>query len=131
MAHSHLTWLICRPRMTLLSKRCDLQAWEHAPLETLQLVAHLRDVREGKGERRCGWDAYIWLAHHHPRTLLVNLPEVAKVLHTAHTLIAFIQYKIRSDYVSSSHTRLARCLILEGWIHRVQAIILYNKWFRQ
>ncbi|CAL5227769.1 g10789 [Coccomyxa viridis] len=55
------------------------RAWEHAPLETLQLVAHLRDVREGKGEKRCGSDAYIWLAHYHPRTLIVNLPEVVKV----------------------------------------------------
>ncbi len=43
-------------------------------------MAHLRDVREGKGERERGWDAYIWLAQKHPRTLLVNLPEVAKVL---------------------------------------------------
>lgn len=49
-------------------------------METLQLVAHLRDVREGKGEKRCGSDAYIWLAHYHPRTLIVNLPEVVKVL---------------------------------------------------
>ena len=56
-----------------------MQAWEHAPLETLQLVAHLRDVREGKGEKRCGSDAYIWLAHYHPRTLIINLPEVVKV----------------------------------------------------
>ena len=60
----------------------ELQAWEHAPLETLQLVAHLRDVREGKGEKERGWDAYIWLAQKHPRTLLVNLPEVVKVLST-------------------------------------------------
>lgn len=60
---------------------CDLQAWARAPVETLQLVAHLRDVREGKGERERGWDAYIWLAHKHPRTLLVNLPEMVKVLH--------------------------------------------------
>ena len=49
-------------------------------METLQLVAHLRDVREGKGERERSWDAYIWLAQKHPRTLLVNLPEVVKVL---------------------------------------------------
>ena len=51
-------------------------------METLQLVAHLRDVREGKGERERGWDAYIWLAQKHPRTLLVNLPEIVKVLPT-------------------------------------------------
>ena len=43
-------------------------------------MAHLRDVREGKGERERGWDAYIWLAQKHPRTLVVNLPEVVKVL---------------------------------------------------
>ncbi len=48
-------------------------------------MAHLRDVREGKGEKERGWDAYIWLAQKHPRTLLVNLPEVVKV-HFATTL---------------------------------------------
>ena len=65
-----------------------MQAWECAPLETLQLVAHLRDVREGKGEKERGWDAYIWLAQKHPRTLLVNLPEVVKVLVFAATAIS-------------------------------------------
>ena len=49
-------------------------------METLQLVAHLRDVREGTGEKERGRDAFIWLAQKHPRTLLVNLPEMVKVL---------------------------------------------------
>ncbi len=45
----------------------------------LQLIAHLRDIRNGKGETARSLDAYVWLAMHHPRTLLANLPEMVKV----------------------------------------------------
>ncbi len=45
----------------------------------LQLIAHLRDIRNGKGETARSLDAYVWLAKHHPRTLLANLHEMVKV----------------------------------------------------
>lgn len=45
----------------------------------LQLIAHLRDIRNGKGEIARGLDAYVWLARHHPRTLLANLVHMVEV----------------------------------------------------
>ena len=42
-------------------------------------MAQLRDIRNGKGEKEKGLDAYIWLATHHPRTLQANLSEIVKV----------------------------------------------------
>ena len=65
------------------------QGWKEDPLVTLQLIAHLRDIRNGKGENARSLDAYVWLAKHHPRTLLVNLPEMVKVglpCHAIHKL---------------------------------------------
>lgn len=62
-------------------KGCFLpgQAWKEEPLAALQLIAHLRDIRNGKGENARALDAYVWLARHHPRTLLANLPEMVEV----------------------------------------------------
>ncbi|BDA46330.1 Uncharacterized protein L728 [Coccomyxa sp. Obi] len=54
------------------------QAWKEEPLAALQLIAHLRDIRNGKGENARALDTYVWLAKHHPRTLLANLPEMVK-----------------------------------------------------
>ena len=82
-----------------------MQAWERSPLETLQLVAHLRDVREGKGESRCGSDAYIWLAHYHPRTLIVNLPEVVKVLPAATPALLLPNTCAKPDMEGTRHSR--------------------------
>ena len=62
-----------------------MQGWGEDRLVTLQLIAHLRDIRNGKGETACSLDAYVWLAKHHPRTLLVNLPEMVKVGTVFHT----------------------------------------------
>ena len=67
-----------------LTAACCQQAWEHAPLQTLRLIAQLRDMRHGKGETQRGMDAFIWLAHRHPATLLANLQEIVKVLFDAH-----------------------------------------------
>ena len=55
------------------------QAWKEDPLAALQLIAHLRDIRNGKGENARALDAYVWLAKHHPRTLLANLREMVEV----------------------------------------------------
>ncbi len=55
------------------------QAWVEEPLSALQLAAHLRDVRDGKGERERFHDAAAWLASRHPSTLLANLEGIAQV----------------------------------------------------
>ena len=66
-------------RRQLHQCRTRPQAWSEAPLDALQLAAHLRDVRDGKGERERFHDAAAWLAARHPRTLIANLERVAQV----------------------------------------------------
>ena len=56
-----------------------VQAWEEDPLDTLKLIAHLRDVRDGKADRNLFHDCIAWLWQHHPLTLLANLDEIVKV----------------------------------------------------
>ncbi len=60
-----------------------MQAWEEDPLDTLKLIAHLRDVRDGKADRDLFHDCIAWLWEHHPLTLLANLEEIVKVNDTA------------------------------------------------
>ena len=58
---------------------CHLQAWNEDPLDTLKLIAHLRDVRGGKGEQPLFHDCVKWLLKKHPLTLIANLTEVVEV----------------------------------------------------
>jgi len=60
-----------------------VQAWEEDPLDTLKLIAHLRDVRDGKADRDLFHDCIAWLWGHHPLTLFANLEEIVKVSGTA------------------------------------------------
>ena len=55
------------------------QAWEEDPLDTLKLIAHMRDVRDGKADRDLFHYCMAWLWQEHPLTLLANLDEVVKV----------------------------------------------------
>ena len=55
------------------------QAWEEDPLDTLKLIAHLRDVRDGKADQNLFHDCILWLWQDHPLTLLGNLDEIVKV----------------------------------------------------
>ncbi|KAL3152371.1 hypothetical protein ABBQ32_001429 [Trebouxia sp. C0010 RCD-2024] len=55
------------------------QAWQEDAADTLRLIALLRDVRGGKGEQKLFHECAMWLAKHHPLTLITNLPEVVKV----------------------------------------------------
>ena len=43
-------------------------------------MAHLRDVRDGKGEQKLFHECATWLLKHHPLTLISNLLEVVKVM---------------------------------------------------
>ena len=55
------------------------QAWQESPFATLQLMAHLRDVRGGKGEGYKFHDCVAWLLEYHPATLAANLRRVPNV----------------------------------------------------
>ncbi|DBA76510.1 TPA: hypothetical protein ACH3X2_008568 [Trebouxia sp. C0005] len=55
------------------------QAWQEDPLDTLKLIAHLRDVRDGKGEQKLFHDCVAWMREQHPLTLIANLREVVEV----------------------------------------------------
>lgn len=48
-------------------------SYDEDALHTLKIVAHVRDCRGGKGERKLGCWALAWLAAHHRRELLHNL----------------------------------------------------------
>jgi hypothetical protein len=53
-------------------------AWAQDPLNTLRLIAYIRDVRGGKGERDIGRNLLHWLASHNEETqnnLMVNIQE--------------------------------------------------------
>lgn len=49
------------------------KAWAVSPLRTLQLIAYLRDARNGLGERRLYYYAAVWLAGLHPEAYKANL----------------------------------------------------------
>lgn len=61
------------------SNMCCLQAWQEDSLDTLKLIAHLRDVRGGKGEQKLFHDCVAWMRQQHPLTLIANLQEVVEV----------------------------------------------------
>lgn len=61
-----------------------LQAWEEDSLDTLKLIAHLRDVRDGKADQDLFHDCIAWLWQEHPLTLLANLDEIVKVAKAQH-----------------------------------------------
>ena len=66
-------------RGTKLDSRLLVQAWQEDSLDTLKLIAHLRDVRDGKGEQKLFHDCVAWMRAHHPLTLIANLREVVEV----------------------------------------------------
>ena len=50
------------------------KSWDHSALDTLRLIAYLRDIRSGKSIRYQYYVCLYWIYEHHPRTLLQNLP---------------------------------------------------------
>jgi len=49
------------------------KAWKVSPLLTLKMIAYIRNIRGGKGERDLGRWALEWLTDHHPDDLVCNL----------------------------------------------------------
>ncbi|GAA0143100.1 hypothetical protein LIER_03861 [Lithospermum erythrorhizon] len=53
-------------------------AWNHDPLTTLKLICHLRGVRgTGKCDKGGFYTAALWLHENHPKTLSINVPQIA------------------------------------------------------
>lgn len=48
-------------------------SWNHNRLDTLRMIAYLRDIRSGKGIRHQYYVCLYWIYQHHPRTLLQNI----------------------------------------------------------
>lgn len=55
------------------------QAWNEDARDTLKLIAHLRDVRDGKAEQKAFRLCVKWLYKKHPLTLIENLVEIVQV----------------------------------------------------
>ncbi len=69
-------------------------------MDTLKLIAHLRDVRDGKADQNLFHDCIAWLWQDHPLTLLANLDEIVKVNGTA-------AHSAKEDLTSSCHGPIA------------------------
>ena len=82
------------------------QAWEEDPLDTLKLMAHLRDVRDGKAEQKAFRLCVKWLYERHPLTLIENLQEIVEVYTS--TAKSYSLY----ENVSDSCVALALCVML-------------------
>ena len=65
-------------RLTHCGTTC-LQAWEEHRLDTLKLVAQLRDVRNGKADQHSAHECLAWLFQQTPLTVVANLEELPKV----------------------------------------------------
>mmetsp|Transcript_10979 Transcript_10979/g.24575 ORF Transcript_10979/g.24575 Transcript_10979/m.24575 type:complete len:570 (+) Transcript_10979:151-1860(+) len=48
-------------------------SWSENAVETIQILMHARDAREGKGERSVVWNALLWLRKNKPITYLRNI----------------------------------------------------------
>jgi len=51
-------------------------SWRVEPLDTLKLLANLRDIRDGKGIRVQYQECLYWLYQNHPKTLYENLEQL-------------------------------------------------------
>ena len=49
------------------------KSWKESPLDTLKIMAYVRDIRGGKGERKIFRDFLVWLANNSRKNLEMNL----------------------------------------------------------
>ena len=54
-------------------------SWAENSLDTLQIIAHLRDIRSGKGDKSSAYYAVEWLLEKHPLTCIENLKNLVDV----------------------------------------------------
>jgi hypothetical protein len=50
-----------------------VRSWRESPEDTLKLILHSRDARNGKGEKACSMVAWLWLRDTAPITYMLNL----------------------------------------------------------
>jgi hypothetical protein len=58
---------------TVTVRQCLEESWSASSLDTLKLIAQLRDIKFGKAVRAQYFASLYWLYQHHPRTLYQNL----------------------------------------------------------
>jgi hypothetical protein len=51
--------------------------WSASPTKTVKLIQHLRDPRDGKGEKLLGQKCLYWLRKYKPKTYILNLSRFA------------------------------------------------------
>ncbi|KAF8272763.1 hypothetical protein EI94DRAFT_1717335 [Lactarius quietus] len=52
------------------------KAWEEDPAIALRIIWNTRSIHDGKGDKWLFYKAFGWLYKHHPRTAIVNLPQL-------------------------------------------------------
>ena len=62
----------------LVRERLDA-SWAENSLDTLQIIAQLRDIRSGKGDKSSAYYAVEWLLENHPLTCIENLKNLVDV----------------------------------------------------
>eukprot|EP01038_Epipyxis_sp_PR26KG_P016977 gene16977-23320_t len=55
------------------------RSWAENSLDTLQIIANLRDIRKGKGNKEISYIALSWLLENHPLTTIENLSNLLKI----------------------------------------------------
>jgi hypothetical protein len=52
------------------------KAWEEDPVIALRIIWNTRSIHDGKSDKELFYNAFGWLYEHHPRTAIVNLPQL-------------------------------------------------------
>ncbi|KDQ56468.1 hypothetical protein JAAARDRAFT_195103 [Jaapia argillacea MUCL 33604] len=55
---------------------CLYRAWEEDPELTLRIIWNTRSIHDGKGEKEVFYQCFGWLFKNHPRTAVLNLPQL-------------------------------------------------------
>ncbi|EQC33904.1 hypothetical protein SDRG_08584 [Saprolegnia diclina VS20] len=95
------------------------------PLHTLKIIAYIRDIRGGKGERLLGRQALAWLATHDTRALLHNLEHYVSVYGRYDDLLALVGTPAETFALSIFAQQLKKDLAA---LHDGKPISLCAKW---
>ncbi|KAF0693818.1 Aste57867_15257 [Aphanomyces stellatus] len=114
-------------RNTPEDKVAELMAasYQEDALHTLKLVAHLRDIRGGKGERLVARHAIKWLALHHPDDLKHNLRHYVAEYGRFDDLLALVETPVEAFALSVYADQLKMDLAALG---AQQPVSLCAKW---
>ncbi len=101
-------------------------AWKEDPLLTLKIIAYIRDIRGGKGERELGRQCLNWLADYHPESLRKNLDLFIKEYGRYDDIVALLLTPCEEDGIRLLTDQLTK----DRWslINCVGPISLAAKW---